>query len=216
MLIDTFSPWQLLKTSSQVVQPSLHENAQWSEKVKLALHPRKTQEEIACENKTLPQERAREAIWIWAHFSKMVLFEELGEEKTMTLLLLLRPDVQEAFPSQTSRIHNEFIDASTPPSFSSRISLKPSTFGVVLNLCYSWHACTHKHIHRCTHTEAHTGLCTFSYCILFCEFWLSAPFAKLDLVSTLTYTCSTISRLKSRVHSQAPRVLLEKKLHFWP
>ena len=62
--------------------------------------------EIARENKTLPQERARAApLWMLAHFSQVVLFEELGGEKTMTVFLLLLPDGQEAFPAK----HQGFI-----------------------------------------------------------------------------------------------------------
>ena len=60
--------------------------------------------EIARENKTLPQERAA-PLWMLAHFSQVVLFEELGGEKTMTVLLLLLPDGQEAFPAK----HQGFI-----------------------------------------------------------------------------------------------------------
>lgn len=82
--------------------------------------------EIAHENKTLSQERAQEApVWILAHLSTVVLFEDLGEEKSTTLLLLLQPDVREAFASRiTSRSHIEFIDTLIPLSFSSQMPLK--------------------------------------------------------------------------------------------
>ena len=80
----------------------------------------------------------------------------------MTLLLLLRPDVQEAFPSQTSRIHPESIDASTPPSFSSQIPLKPFKSGVILNPCYFLTSMyTQTHTHRSTYRPLHFFLLHF-------------------------------------------------------
>lgn len=118
-----------------------------------------------------------------------------------TLLRLLKPEVQEAFPSQIKpRTYIKLIDnINTSICFKSntiKTGCPPSRICALLKRCI--------HIHTNIHTQMHMhAFALLPRYISSCQHWPSASFVELDLVCTLTCTLSIISRLKSQVHSQA-------------